>query len=161
MGPYARQVQELAAELKRLMVEGTVAAKRAQGAGEKSAQQKFLLIRYSNRELEIEVTDEEFEQTEPGAQFRFVPPVPGPPLCGRVILTVTIVGLAVGLAGIWAIAGRFSERTAAILSFMTAGWIALLVWVFVCSYQHRRYIEELRREIAFFSDMKTGRAHPK
>ncbi len=156
MGPHALKVRELAGEIKRLRVEGTVVAKRARGAGEESAQQKFLLVRYADRELEIEVTDEEFERIEPGAQFRFTPPVPGPPPCGRVILTVTIVGLAVGLTGVWAIGGRFSERTAAVLSLIAAGWMALLTWIFVCSYQRRRHLEALRKEIAFFSEeMKT------
>lgn len=156
MGPYAHQVEELVGEIKRLRVEGTVVAKRARGIGKEPALEKFLLVNYSGRELEIEVTDEEFERIEQGAQFTFSPPIPGPVLCGRVITAFMIMGLAAGLAGVWAIAGRFPERTAAVLSLIAAGWIALLVWVFICSYQRRRYLQKLRKEIVFFSEeMKT------
>ena len=96
------------------------------------------------------VDETEFDRTTIGDSAQFSPPVPECDACTCHTFLWLIAGLVVGPIVVWAIVTHLSGRTAVVLSFVAAGWLALLVWARACSFERNKFLRDLEAEVRFF-----------
>ena len=143
------QAEKLIERLSALRVQGKVIRKATQPNVE-GAMQRTLVIRFEGRDIERIVDETEFDRTAIGDSAWFSPPVPECDACTCHTFLWLIAGLVVGPIVVWAIVTHFSGRTAVVLSFVAAGWLALLVWARVCSFERNKFLRDLEAEVQFF-----------
>jgi len=142
--------EKLIDRLSALKVQGDVVDKRVEETAGSEIPQKFLLIRFKDREFEKPVENAEFEQTKIGDTAQFSPPIPECDECNCHLWVCVAFGIVVGACTVWAIINYFSGRTALLLSLTAAGWISIIVWAMNCSQNRKKFLKDLEEELRFF-----------
>jgi hypothetical protein len=148
--PHTLLTELFIERLSSLEIQGEVTDKRVRESISKGVSEKFLVIRFKDREFEKPVRDTEFEQIKIGESFRFTPPIPECDPChGHFLVCMALVFAACAFA-IWAITTYFSSRTALLVSLVAAGWIAIIAWAWICSHEKNKFSRKLEEELQFF-----------
>jgi len=142
--------ERLIDRLSAIKVQGEVVDKRVEETTGSETPQKFLLIRFKDREFEKPVEDAEFEQTKIGKIAQFSPPIPECDECNCHLWVCMFVGIVVGACAAWAIINYFPDRTGLLLSLAVAGWISIIVWSMTCSHKRNKFLKVLDEELRFF-----------
>ena len=148
--PHTLQTELFIERLSSLEIQGEVTDKRVRESISKALSEKFLVIRFRDREFEKPVGDTEFEQIKIGESIRFTPPKPECGPCSGHCLVCMALAFAACTFAIWVATTYFSGRTALLISLVAACWIGIIAWTRICSHERNKFLRELEEELRFF-----------
>ena len=141
------QEESLVERLRSLEVEGVVIEKRTMEASGGEPGRNIVVVRSGESTFETDLDDPRYERIKIGDRIRCTPPVPDhDPCCGH-LFACLVIGLLLGGLAVYAITSHFQGRTAILLSLISAGWIAIIVWARTCCHERNRNVRVLREEL--------------
>jgi len=152
MGIDLRSVQakKLIDRFSALECQGEVIDKRVRESIDTPSPQKFLVIRFKDREFERPLKDAEFDRTEIGDKVQFTPTIPKRDVCHRHLCLCVIVAIAAEAFVIWGLMTCFSRPIAFLLCVVASAWIGIAAWAKICSHDEGKLVKGLEKELQFF-----------
>jgi len=148
--PYATERQHLIGRLSAMEVRGIIAEKLFRPETRYTPPAHIIQIKFKDRIIEKTVTESEFSRAKAGDAISFSPPVPECPACACYSGVCLSLGLAVGIAAIWAISKYASGTTATLLFFIALTIILLGIFISLCVHEHKVHMEVLANALTFF-----------
>jgi len=151
-GLFSMEADQLLANLSALQLQGKVVEKKERVTETRKGrlQENLVIVRFKDREFEKPVSDEEFDRIAVGDLTQFTPPLPECNLCPCFSIVSGMMGVLLGIGGIWAVYTYVASHIVGVVLIAVLGWISIGVYVLICAYQRNNFLGDLKRELRFF-----------